>query len=83
MLKTSERASTGFPSVCSGLMYDVVPRISPARVSAISPVSSLAETTRAAMPKSRIFSATPIPGWKRSEWACDVLPAGDPARTPR
>jgi predicted pyridoxine 5'-phosphate oxidase superfamily flavin-nucleotide-binding protein len=25
---------------------------------------------------------TPIPGWKRSEWACDVLPAGDPARTP-
>jgi len=26
---------------------------------------------------------TPIPGWKRSEWACDVLPAGDPARTPR
>jgi predicted pyridoxine 5'-phosphate oxidase superfamily flavin-nucleotide-binding protein len=27
--------------------------------------------------------ATPIPGWKRTEWACDVLPAGDPARTPR
>jgi predicted pyridoxine 5'-phosphate oxidase superfamily flavin-nucleotide-binding protein len=25
---------------------------------------------------------TPIPGWKRMEWACDVLPAGDPARTP-
>ena len=23
---------------------------------------------------------TPIPDWKRSEWACDVLPAGDPAR---
>jgi len=25
---------------------------------------------------------TPVPGWKRMEWACDVLPAGDPARTP-
>ena len=23
---------------------------------------------------------TPIPGWKQKEWACDVLPAGDPAR---
>ncbi len=23
---------------------------------------------------------TPVPDWKRSEWACDVLPAGDPAR---
>jgi predicted pyridoxine 5'-phosphate oxidase superfamily flavin-nucleotide-binding protein len=23
---------------------------------------------------------TPIPSWKQSEWACDVLPAGDPAR---
>jgi predicted pyridoxine 5'-phosphate oxidase superfamily flavin-nucleotide-binding protein len=23
---------------------------------------------------------TPVPGWKRMEWACDVLPAGDPAR---
>jgi hypothetical protein len=23
---------------------------------------------------------TPIPEWKRSEWACDVLPAQDPAR---
>ncbi len=23
--------------------------------------------------------ATPIPGWKRADWACDVLPAGDPA----
>jgi hypothetical protein len=22
---------------------------------------------------------TPTPDWKRSEWACDVLPAGDPA----
>jgi predicted pyridoxine 5'-phosphate oxidase superfamily flavin-nucleotide-binding protein len=25
---------------------------------------------------------TPVPGWKRMDWACDVLPAGDPARTP-
>jgi predicted pyridoxine 5'-phosphate oxidase superfamily flavin-nucleotide-binding protein len=25
---------------------------------------------------------TPVPGWKRMEWACDVLPAGDPARAP-
>jgi predicted pyridoxine 5'-phosphate oxidase superfamily flavin-nucleotide-binding protein len=23
---------------------------------------------------------TPVPDWKRSEWACDVLPANDPAR---
>jgi hypothetical protein len=22
----------------------------------------------------------PIPSWKRSSWACDVLPAADPAR---
>jgi hypothetical protein len=21
----------------------------------------------------------PVPGWKRTEWASDVLPAGDPA----
>lgn len=27
--------------------------------------------------------ATPIPTWKQSEWAADVLPAGDPARAPR
>jgi predicted pyridoxine 5'-phosphate oxidase superfamily flavin-nucleotide-binding protein len=26
--------------------------------------------------------ATPVPGWKRSDWARDVLPAGDPAREP-
>jgi uncharacterized protein len=25
---------------------------------------------------------TPVPEWKRTEWACDVLPAGDPARVP-
>jgi len=24
-------------------------------------------------------SEPPIPAWKRAEWACDVLPAGDPA----
>jgi len=23
---------------------------------------------------------TPVPDWKRTGWACDVLPAGDPAR---
>jgi predicted pyridoxine 5'-phosphate oxidase superfamily flavin-nucleotide-binding protein len=23
--------------------------------------------------------ATPVPAWKKSEWACDVLPVGDPA----
>jgi hypothetical protein len=23
----------------------------------------------------------PVPDWKRTEWACDVLPAGDPAAT--
>jgi uncharacterized protein len=25
---------------------------------------------------------TPVPGWKRMDWACDVLPAADPARDP-
>jgi uncharacterized protein len=25
---------------------------------------------------------TPVPDWKRSEWAVDALPAGDPARDP-
>jgi predicted pyridoxine 5'-phosphate oxidase superfamily flavin-nucleotide-binding protein len=24
--------------------------------------------------------AVPVPDWKRTDWACDVLPAGDPAR---
>ena len=23
---------------------------------------------------------TPVPGWKRMDWACDVLPVGDPAK---
>ena len=31
----------------------------------------------------RVGTATPIPDWKGSEWARDVLPAGDPARTGR
>lgn len=25
---------------------------------------------------------TPVPGWKRMDWACDVLPHGDPAKEP-
>ena len=25
---------------------------------------------------------TPVPAWKRMDWACDVLPAGDPALAP-
>jgi predicted pyridoxine 5'-phosphate oxidase superfamily flavin-nucleotide-binding protein len=25
---------------------------------------------------------TPVPGWKRSDWAADALPADDPARDP-
>lgn len=25
---------------------------------------------------------TPVPGWKKSDWAADVLPEGDPARNP-
>ena len=25
---------------------------------------------------------TPVPSWKRSDWACDVLAAGDPAQEP-
>jgi hypothetical protein len=24
----------------------------------------------------------PVPDWKRSDWACDVLPENDPAREP-
>jgi predicted pyridoxine 5'-phosphate oxidase superfamily flavin-nucleotide-binding protein len=24
----------------------------------------------------------PVPGWKQAEWACDALPASDPARRP-
>jgi uncharacterized protein len=28
----------------------------------------------------RVGEQTPIPGWKRTDWACDVLPADDPAR---
>ena len=27
--------------------------------------------------------ATPVPGWKSTDWARDVLPAGDPARAPQ
>ena len=30
----------------------------------------------------RTSEATPIPDWKQSAWASDVLPAGDPARVP-
>jgi uncharacterized protein len=30
----------------------------------------------------RLAARTPVPGWKRMDWACDVLPAGDPARLP-
>jgi predicted pyridoxine 5'-phosphate oxidase superfamily flavin-nucleotide-binding protein len=30
----------------------------------------------------RAGTVTPVPGWKRMEWAKDVLPAGDPARDP-
>lgn len=29
-----------------------------------------------------VDSPTPVPGWKRSDWAYDALPAGDPARDP-
>ena len=28
----------------------------------------------------RAGAETPVPDWKRTSWACDVLPAGDPAR---
>jgi predicted pyridoxine 5'-phosphate oxidase superfamily flavin-nucleotide-binding protein len=30
----------------------------------------------------RAGEATPVPDWKRTDWACDVLPAEDPARRP-
>jgi predicted pyridoxine 5'-phosphate oxidase superfamily flavin-nucleotide-binding protein len=26
---------------------------------------------------------TPVPAWKQMDWACDVLPAGDPASKPK
>jgi predicted pyridoxine 5'-phosphate oxidase superfamily flavin-nucleotide-binding protein len=29
----------------------------------------------------RVGRDTPVPDWKRSEWACDVLPEADPARS--
>jgi hypothetical protein len=28
----------------------------------------------------RTEQATPVPDWKRTDWAADVLPEGDPAR---
>src|SRR5215204_391039 len=31
----------------------------------------------------RVGISTPVPGWKQTEWARDVLPAGDPAREPK
>ena len=30
----------------------------------------------------RKTSRPPVPDWKRSDWACDVLPENDPAREP-
>jgi hypothetical protein len=30
----------------------------------------------------RAGERTPVPKWKRMDWASDVLPAGDPAREP-
>ena len=30
----------------------------------------------------RVSAVTPIPAWKRADWASDVLPAGDRARRP-
>jgi hypothetical protein len=30
----------------------------------------------------RAVGPPPIPAWKRSDWAADVLPANDPARAP-
>lgn len=30
----------------------------------------------------RVGTSTPVPGWKRTAWARDVLPADDPAREP-
>jgi uncharacterized protein len=31
----------------------------------------------------RVGISTPVPGWKQSDWAREVLPAGDPARGPQ
>jgi hypothetical protein len=31
----------------------------------------------------RVGTSTPVPGWKQTDWARDVLPAGDAARGPR
>ena len=35
---------------------------------------------RALAVRARARPRPPVPDWKRSDWACDVLPAGDPAR---
>ena len=31
----------------------------------------------------RVGISTPVPGWKQTDWARDVLPTGDPVRGPR
>lgn len=44
-------------------------------------VHKLAMVERSAfVPRSG--QVTPVPSWKQSEWASDVVPAGDPARDP-
>ena len=41
---------------------------------------------RSLVERSRFVPATglctPVPAWKRSDWAADVVPDGDPARDP-
>jgi predicted pyridoxine 5'-phosphate oxidase superfamily flavin-nucleotide-binding protein len=48
----------------------------PRYIHKMQPVEASKFVPRATVP-------TPVPGWKRMEWACDVLSAGDPARVPQ
>ena len=52
--KMSERASTGCPLICSGLMYEGEPTSRPSRVMVVG-VAAFSDATTDAMPKSKIF----------------------------
>ena len=57
----------GYAYLFAFLMVKTWSGLTPARV----------ETTYVPKPGS----TTPIPNWKKSDWACDVLPEKDPARS--
>ena len=45
---------------------------------ALHPSDDRSRRRRAFVPAAD--GSAPVPDWKRSDWACDVLPADDPAR---